>query len=1048
MSDFRNFIDDLPSVEEADFEEYANLMQMYVVAAKKSNSFEGTKRLLTELYPDNAHFIYELLQNSEDACARNVRFYLKSDCLIMSHDGSKIFTLNDVKGITNIGNSTKKNDSTSVGKFGVGFKSVFSFTDAPRVYSQDYNFEIVDMLMPRRIENLNERKADDTVFVFPFKGEQNEQKKYYEQISDELKSLSDSTIMFLNNIHQISYDIDDSESGTITKEKVEDYIYRIVSSSKSTDNYWMIFGKGVDELKAEKNKLRVNVAYFLNNYGDRYEVSSVKGSVNIFFPAVKEHSNLRFIINGPFASTVARDSVRDCEENDLLFEKIFELMVESIDVIKEKGLLDISVYNMLPNNTDELEGRYALLRDKLIEEFDQHKWLLGANGDYYSVSELVRTTPNIQGLFDFKLLKEALGLDQKDWLCMAPLRKKNCINLFDSLPFFKVSYKSLTGLFISEKRYMIESYIKKSTPDWLNNFYMFLIDYCNSFQEPRMTLHLDEVISNLRETKILLSNKGDYIEPKNIYLPGDSILETINYLNSDFERKDNLQVLWHLLKIQPFNDAASAKLLIKAIKAYKEVSSEYLKSIFQLVGTLQESDFSWAKDEKIWFTSTERQKVSINELYLDEPYEQTGYEAIACSLQGIYGLSDDYYDFFSKNNKLEEFCDFVKRLGINYELSIIKADVKKNPLYQTALYNYSDNVTSHSTSEDYTIAGLEEIVMSPSEYTSKTIWNFMIGLKSLPRYCKATFSPNRTSPSRKCDSTLILLLRDNEWIPSNEDGSFYKPADISKEQLPEGFIWEDNSLFLKLVLFGTNKNRIKIQSEKLISEWGVSEDSEQAKALRALLTNPQVAAGILKMVNEEEKKYDLSEALSAQNKSQMDEVDDEALISGSVKNVTRRKGKIIEELEEGVKRPKGLKKLAIISRQKAEPSEREFLYSQYHGRCQICDSTITKWNGQKYFEGINLLNTSTLDDKLKRTLTTGWNSICFCPNHAAEYKFCSIDLSTLAKQIEVIEIEEGDDELIGLEIEMQGLKQTIKYTPKHFLALKTAFEYFLDKEDK
>ena len=36
------------------------------VDTTKSNGFDnGIKNLLTELYPDNAHFIYELLQNEK-----------------------------------------------------------------------------------------------------------------------------------------------------------------------------------------------------------------------------------------------------------------------------------------------------------------------------------------------------------------------------------------------------------------------------------------------------------------------------------------------------------------------------------------------------------------------------------------------------------------------------------------------------------------------------------------------------------------------------------------------------------------------------------------------------------------------------------------------------------------------------------------------------------------------------------------------------------------------------------------------------------------------
>ena len=40
---------------------------------------KGFKRLLTDLYPDNAHFIYELLQNAEDAGASKVHFVLNTD---------------------------------------------------------------------------------------------------------------------------------------------------------------------------------------------------------------------------------------------------------------------------------------------------------------------------------------------------------------------------------------------------------------------------------------------------------------------------------------------------------------------------------------------------------------------------------------------------------------------------------------------------------------------------------------------------------------------------------------------------------------------------------------------------------------------------------------------------------------------------------------------------------------------------------------------------------------------------------------------------------
>ena len=106
------------------------------VEANQENGFdEGIKRLLTDLYPDNAHFIYELLQNAEDAGASSVKFILNDDRLEFSHDGGRLFSIKDVESITSIGNSTKRDDPTSIGKFGVGFKAVFAYTNTPQVHS-------------------------------------------------------------------------------------------------------------------------------------------------------------------------------------------------------------------------------------------------------------------------------------------------------------------------------------------------------------------------------------------------------------------------------------------------------------------------------------------------------------------------------------------------------------------------------------------------------------------------------------------------------------------------------------------------------------------------------------------------------------------------------------------------------------------------------------------------------------------------------------------------------------------------------------------------
>ena len=109
-------------------------------------SMQGVKKSVVEKYSDQAHFIYELLQNADDAKATSARFVLHNDELIFAHNGTRKFSitnpenegadskngkLGDINAITSIANSNKT--ESSIGKFGVGFKAVFQYTSTPYI---------------------------------------------------------------------------------------------------------------------------------------------------------------------------------------------------------------------------------------------------------------------------------------------------------------------------------------------------------------------------------------------------------------------------------------------------------------------------------------------------------------------------------------------------------------------------------------------------------------------------------------------------------------------------------------------------------------------------------------------------------------------------------------------------------------------------------------------------------------------------------------------------------------------------------------------------
>ena len=69
----------------------------------------GIRRVVEDLYPDSAHFIYELLQNAEDAGATETTFILTEAGLAFEHNG-RPFEPRDIEAITDIGEGTKAND--------------------------------------------------------------------------------------------------------------------------------------------------------------------------------------------------------------------------------------------------------------------------------------------------------------------------------------------------------------------------------------------------------------------------------------------------------------------------------------------------------------------------------------------------------------------------------------------------------------------------------------------------------------------------------------------------------------------------------------------------------------------------------------------------------------------------------------------------------------------------------------------------------------------------------------------------------------------------
>ena len=384
--------------------------RMKWVEANRENNFEdGIKRLLTDLYPDNAHFIYELLQNAEDAQATEVRFILQEDGVEFEHNGDRLFTIEDVEAITSIGITTKRDDPTNIGKFGVGFKAVFAYTSTPEVASGEFHFRIRDLVVPET-NGLTTRgpAGKETRFSFPFDSNRKTPQSARAEIEKNLLQLDEGTLLFLSKIKKIEYLLPDSTMGFIERRETKgnriEIIVKHPEHSKTVSIVFLRFEKMVDvqDEDGEPKNCRIAVAFGLEEGKDQeLKIKPLEqGQVCIYFPADKETSSLRFHLHAPFASTVARDSVRDCPANDELRDHLASLVAESMIDIRDQGLLDVAFLATLPNNRDSLTSFYQPFQDKLVGIFQNQNLTPMKRGDHAAASGIFRGSAQLSELIN------------------------------------------------------------------------------------------------------------------------------------------------------------------------------------------------------------------------------------------------------------------------------------------------------------------------------------------------------------------------------------------------------------------------------------------------------------------------------------------------------------------------------------------------------------------------------------------------------------------------------------------------------------------------
>lgn len=350
-------------------------------AQDKDGMLRRALERIIQLYTDKSHFVYELLQNAEDAEAKSIKFIQYPDRLEVFHDG-KPFTSANLQGLCDIGKSDKVANLNQIGEFGVGFKSVFGICDTVRLYSAPdhvhghidsdavpFAVEILDFTRPEDIPEEPMPKAYTTRFVFPFavghtfSGFQTIP-ALLDTLARKLQNLGITTLLFMKHLEIIEYEIETAD-GPITgeylldKEEINDHCLLVraigISEKEKADPdaaeeiSYLKFSR-----KLEKYPLRtVDIAFPVKEENGVYRcIKAPNPFVSVYFPTETE-SKLDFIVQGPYRTTPNRSSIpAEDEDNIMLAQETAILLRQSILELKDAGKLNMSFVKALPIDKD------------------------------------------------------------------------------------------------------------------------------------------------------------------------------------------------------------------------------------------------------------------------------------------------------------------------------------------------------------------------------------------------------------------------------------------------------------------------------------------------------------------------------------------------------------------------------------------------------------------------------------------------------------------------------------------------------------------------
>ena len=783
-------------------------------------SMRGLKKSVVEKYSDQAHFIYELIQNADDVGATNASFLLYKDKLVFVHNGTRHFsvsdlekeeedsisgTLGDLNAITSIANSNKT--IASIGKFGVGFKAVFQYTTTPYIYDPDIAFKIENFIVPVLIENkCKYRKNDETAFVFPFDHPDRDAEEAYDDIQHKLQRLVFPTL-FLKNLKKITYRfgittgvyekrlIEERKFGDTTAQKLE---FDNGDAKYAKNSLW-IFTRETEE------GYRYSCGFFID---DNNKLVQTNYYAFCFFPT-KKTTNLNFIINAPFLLTDSREGIKaKSKHNKKMIELLASLAADSFIYLRDIGLeshtmiiddeilsyIPIKEELYIPNDDGDDISLYPFF-EKIKNAFEENA-LLPSFKDYVYVGDAYMAYASvISDLFNNKRLAQLLDDEDAEWV----LPSKGWETLYragdgraDYIRNLISDASAESGIFRDTG--IIDAinadFIKAQPKNWLLKLYKFILGTPGR-------------VERAKTAPIFISSNGNavaaYDEDGNATLFVDEEDKTDGYetISEEYYTEDVVKELASRMDIKApalkdkINKILSDRETLNPKTDFRTFLTYYIELVedeeptYPFIDQVKDRAFILGESED----KTETGTYIGEELYFPTPELRKFFSGF----EEIHFVKIDEYESFLGKRKEMYLHQFLEELGVSNWAGVFRYEYEdQNYIYENFGTDWPDSTKeahwydSRMEADDWVI---NRIIDNDDKQLSIILWNQLLHAfsKHGNTWHEKLFGGEYeyfyfSSKSKYYEGIGERLFKTSDWLV-DRSGKFRAPKDISIQQL-------------------------------------------------------------------------------------------------------------------------------------------------------------------------------------------------------------------------------------------------------------------------